>query len=51
MQDFLRDWRRWNRAERLIAILLASILVIGIPAAAMVQIHDGAAHADTVDHG
>jgi hypothetical protein len=50
MQDLLRDWRRWNRAERVIAILLASILTVGIPAAAMVQLHDGGAHAETLDH-
>jgi hypothetical protein len=33
MQDILKDWRRWSRAERMMAILLASILTIGTPAA------------------
>jgi hypothetical protein len=38
MQDLLRDWRRWNGAERLIALLLVGVLLVGIPTAAMVQI-------------
>jgi hypothetical protein len=32
MRDILKDWRRWSRAERLAAILLAGILMIGVPA-------------------
>lgn len=31
MQDILKDWRRWSPAERVMAILIASILMIGVP--------------------
>ena len=33
MQDILKDWRRWSRAERAVAVLLASIPTIGTPTA------------------
>jgi hypothetical protein len=32
MRDFVRDWRRWSKAERVAAVMLASGLVIGLPA-------------------
>jgi len=27
MQDFVRDWRRWSVAERVLAVLMAVALV------------------------
>jgi len=30
MQDFVRDWRRWTMAERIIAGVIAAI-VLGAP--------------------
>lgn len=33
MQDFIRDWRRWTMAERVIAALIAALVTIGGPAA------------------
>jgi len=32
MRDILRDWRRWSRAERVIALLIVTILTVGVPA-------------------
>jgi hypothetical protein len=26
-----RDWQRWNRAERIVASLLASVLILAAP--------------------
>ena len=31
-QDLRRDWQRWNRAERLIAMLLGVLLAFALPA-------------------
>jgi hypothetical protein len=31
MQDFLKDWRRWSKAERVAAVMLASGLVAVLP--------------------
>jgi hypothetical protein len=31
MRDILKDWRRWSRAERAVAILLVSIATMGTP--------------------
>jgi len=31
-KDLRRDWRRWNRAERLIATLLGALLALALPA-------------------
>jgi hypothetical protein len=33
MSEFLKDWRRWSRAERIAALVILSISLIGIPAA------------------
>ncbi len=33
MHDFVRDWRRWTKAERIAAVTIASGLVAGLPAA------------------
>ena len=33
MRDLLQDWQRWTRIERAAAIVLAAVLLIGIPAA------------------
>ena len=33
MRDLLQDWRRWTRIERVAAILIAGVLLIGVPAA------------------
>jgi len=32
MRDFVRDWQRWTRAERITALLVATFLLIGVPA-------------------
>jgi hypothetical protein len=32
MRDILKDWRRWSRAERMVAVLIA-MLTIGMPMA------------------
>jgi hypothetical protein len=31
-KDLRRDWRRWNRTERLIATLLGALLAMALPA-------------------
>ena len=33
MKDLARDWRRWSRAERILGLLIAVTLLIGIPLA------------------
>ena len=33
--DLLRDWRRWNKAERIAAGFLLAALLIGTPALAI----------------
>lgn len=33
MQDLLQDWRRWSRIERIAAVLIVMILLVGVPAA------------------
>jgi hypothetical protein len=30
MRDFIADWRRWSRAERVLAILVA-LLMVALP--------------------
>ena len=32
MKDFLADWRRWSRAERIAAIVLLTLIAIALPA-------------------
>jgi hypothetical protein len=31
-KDLRRDWRRWNRAERIVATLLGALLALALPA-------------------
>jgi hypothetical protein len=33
MQDFLRDWHRWTKAERVIALAVIALMLVGVPAA------------------
>jgi hypothetical protein len=33
MQDLVRDWRRWTKAERVAAGAIAALILIGVPAA------------------
>ena len=33
MRDIVRDWRRWSRAERVTAVLIVTILMVGVPLA------------------
>ena len=37
MRDFISDWRRWSRVER-IAAVLAALVMLAIPLSALVQI-------------
>ncbi|HKW52815.1 MAG TPA: hypothetical protein VJO12_03925 [Stellaceae bacterium] len=30
-KDLRRDWRRWNRAERVVAMLLGALLAFALP--------------------
>jgi hypothetical protein len=32
MQDFIRAWRGWTKAERVIASVVIALIVIGTPA-------------------
>lgn len=32
MHDFVRDWRRWTKAERIAAAMIGSGLIVGLPA-------------------
>jgi hypothetical protein len=32
MRDFVRDWQRWSRAERVAAVMLTSGLAVAAPA-------------------
>lgn len=38
MRDILKDWRRWSRAERVMAVLIASILMVGVPIAIAINL-------------
>jgi hypothetical protein len=31
MQDFIRDWRRWTKAERVLAGVIVVFAVVGVP--------------------
>ena len=33
MREFLRDWRRWSRAERIAAVVILSTGLLGLPVA------------------
>lgn len=35
-KDLRRDWRRWNRAERVVAMLLGALLVFALPLALVI---------------
>ena len=35
-RDLRRDWRRWNGAERVIAMLLGALLVFALPMALLI---------------
>jgi hypothetical protein len=35
-RDISRDWRRWNRAERIIATLLGALLAFALPIALVI---------------
>jgi hypothetical protein len=39
MRDFLQDWRRWTRAERVGAVLIATILLLGVPMALAINVY------------
>ena len=39
MRDLLQDWQRWTRIERVAAILIATVLLIGVPAAWAINHH------------
>jgi len=32
MRDLIRDWRRWTKAERVLAGVIVVLLVVGLPA-------------------
>jgi hypothetical protein len=32
VKDILKDWNRWSKAERIIAVLLIGLIVAGVPA-------------------
>ena len=38
MREFLKDWRRWSRAERIAALAILSIGLVVIPAAVAVNL-------------
>jgi hypothetical protein len=31
MQDFIKDWRRWTKAERVLAGIIVVLLIVGVP--------------------
>jgi hypothetical protein len=31
MRDLIRDWRRWTKAERVLAGVIVVLLVVGLP--------------------
>jgi len=31
MRDLIRDWRRWTKAERVLASIIVALLVVGLP--------------------
>ena len=39
MRSFRRDWRRWSRAERLVAVTIAAISLLGFPLTITMTIH------------
>jgi hypothetical protein len=32
MRDFIQDWRKWTRSERVVSVLFVIALLIGLPA-------------------
>ena len=32
VKDILKDWRRWSKAERIVAVVLIALLIAGVPA-------------------
>jgi hypothetical protein len=38
MRDIVKDWRRWSRAERLMAVLIVTFLIFGVPLALTLSI-------------
>ncbi len=38
MQDFVRDWRRWTPVERVTAVVIATILSVGVPIALVISV-------------
>ncbi len=39
MRGFSRDWRGWSRAERLAAIAILAVSLIGTPALLAMNLH------------
>jgi len=42
MRDFVRDWQRWTRIERLMAVLVAVMVLIAVPTALAINLHSTA---------
>jgi|SwirhisoilCB3_FD_contig_31_5786057_length_291_multi_3_in_0_out_0_1 hypothetical protein len=32
VKDILKDWHRWSKVERVIAVLLVALIMAGVPA-------------------
>ena len=39
MNDFLQDWQRWTRAERVMAVLITTAFLIGVPIALAIDFY------------
>jgi hypothetical protein len=40
LEDYRRDWRRWSRAERIAAVALLGVLLLGAAAALAAAPHN-----------
>ena len=37
MRDLARDWRRWTAVERVVAAGIAVVIMLGVPAAVVIE--------------
>ena len=49
MHDFISDWKRWHRSERVLATILALLLLLAVPVGALVTARPAFSQAAAAD--